>query len=465
MGILRRRSNETTLGPVRPRGDLGRDGTFGSQSFGYVLAGVLDLANHDQTPGIWRRLWGRPRSEGDSRCRRSFVFGLPSGTMHALSFHMKTLLGLFLALLLSPVYGLDLVEAAAAVSAERVVPCARVSFSQPPIWTTSGVWNDDQLVLIDAGARAIRQYLPSGRMVGELPKALSEDLIRYAPSRIQPISQGRFLLELANDRLVTFSKAFHVEDKHDVVARAGKSVGGSGSRIESLYGWAVATSPSPIGDEVLGYGDIRQGQQWQSGFFRFPVSNPQDFKILSATDLTAGAIPPSRSFYLLGFPYITAIKDVGYVLVMENRIGLYRHVRGGADLDFVRDLGVTPALPSYVSKADLPSVMRAVEQAPMPVGIWGWENYLYILSRAPQGPRTRWVLTKVDPQQGPSRQVVDSIELPTQANHLTVVPGSRSWAFVEKGSVRAFGVQDTDSVLLVPAQALRNSVHARFVVK
>lgn len=344
------------------------------------------------------------------------------------------------------------------------VRCSRVELSQAPVWTTSGAWSDGRLILVDSGARAVRQYLPSGRMVNDLSAKLSEDFGRYRPSRIEPLSGGRFLLEMANDRMVTFNKAFQVEAKTDVVRTAPAAKAASGARIRSLFGWAVATSRSGGEDEILGYGDLSRGEQWQSGFFRFPVSHPESFDILEASAAPPPQVP-SRIFYRLGMHYLTAIGDTGYVLQMDDRLGLFRHLKGSKDLEFVRDMGVGPILPNFVTREDLPSVMRAVEQSSMPVGIWGWERYLFVLSRQPLATGTRWTLTRLDPQQQPVRQVTGSVVLPTQAHHLTVVPGPDSWAFVEKGPVRAFGAQDIDSVVLVPSRALRGSLHARFVIE
>jgi len=368
--------------------------------------------------------------------------------------------------LLIPGFFLGRGEAASnkAPTAPAVVHCSRVEFSQAPVWTTSGAWSNGRLILVDSGARAVRQYLPSGRMVSDLSPKLSEDFGRYSPSRIEPLSGDRFLLEMANDRMVTFNKAFQVETKADVIRKVPAAKGASGARIRSLNVWAVATSPNGGEDEILGFGDISRGDQWQFGVFRFPISHPENFDILEASTVPPPSVP-SRIFYRLGMHYLTAIGDTGYVLQMESRLGLFRNPKGSKGLEFVRDMGVGPILPNFVAREDLPSVMRAVEQSSMPVGIWGWEKYLFVLSREPRETGTRWTLTRLDLQQRPAQQVTGSVVLPTQAHHLTVVPGPDSWAFVEKGPVRSFGAQDIDSLVLVPAQALRGSLHARFVIE
>jgi hypothetical protein len=90
----------------------------------------------------------------------------------------------------------------------------------------------------------------------------------------------------------------------------------------------------------------------------------------------------------------------------------------------------------------------------MPTGLYGWEGFLYLLSRAPlqQGHGTRWTLTKIDPL---SDRIIWSTGLPTQAHHLTVVPGTKRWAFIEKGPVVALGQQEIKRALFVPADRIR----------
>jgi hypothetical protein len=374
-------------------------------------------------------------------------------------------LALFLVpLLLAPALLLQHGEAVAAPGTQPVVRCERVYFTQPPTWTLSGVWgSDDRLMLADPVGNTVLEYLlPSGRMVGALPKALAADFGQAKPSQIQAAGNGELLLELTNDRLVTFSNTFRLKGRPvEVVAPLGKTDAGSPeTRIESLWGWTLA------GGDLLGYGDISFDgrKRWESGVFRFPMSNPRNFDILSSSEQDS-----SRIFYRLDMPFLTSLEHgTGYVLLMKDRLGIYRSERGKPGLEFVtalpRGLEVNPDLPDFRRKEDLPSVMRAVEQSTMPTGLWGWDRHLYLLSRSPAGTKTRWVLTKIDPRPGASR-FVGSVVLPTQAHHLTVVPGRRWWALVEKGPVLGFGAQTIDSAVLVPSDALRGSLRVRFESK
>lgn len=388
--------------------------------------------------------------------------------------HLKLRWGVALVpLLLAPLVLLHHGEAAAAPasSALNVVRYERLKFSEPPRWTISGTWGDaGQLILADPVKKAVLQYLVPSGQVQALPKAVAADLDHTAPARIQATRSGDLVVELANDRLVTFGRSFQLKARRDVVTSYNQKSASRGARVESLWGWTLA------GSDLLGYGDLSFDgrQRWESGIFRLSMANPPDVDILFSTPL-AQATPESetpdssRLFYRLGLPFLTATEDgTGYVLVMKNPLGIYRLEAGKPDLDFVaplpKGLEVSPDLPDFKRKEDLPSVMRAIEQSTMPAGLWGWEGHLYLLSRAPAGARTRWTLTKIDPRPGAVR-VLGSVVLPTQANHLTVVPGTKWWAFVEKGPVLGFGNQVIDSAVLVPSQALRGNLHVRFVTE
>jgi hypothetical protein len=322
------------------------------------------------------------------------------------------------------------------------------------------------------GNTVLEYLVPSGRMVRELPKALVADFNGGGPSQIRATGKGDFVLELTNDWLVTLSSSLRVKnDKRFLVVTPfnEKSPGSTAPRIESLWGWTLA------GDDVMGYGDISFDgrERWESGVFRFPMSTPGDFEILSSSPYNGQ--DSSRIFFRLDMPFFAALEDKtdpgrgawkGYVLLMKDRLGIYRSAKGQSDLEFVmalpKGLEASPALPEFRRREDLPSVMRAIEQSALPAGLWAWNRHLYLLSRAPVGTKTQWTLTKIDPE---TPRFVGSTVLPTQANHLTVVPGPRWWALVEKGPVLGFGAQSVDSAMLIPSDALRGSMRVRFVTE
>jgi hypothetical protein len=122
----------------------------------------------------------------------------------------------------------------------------------------------------------------------------------------------------------------------------------------------------------------------------------------------------------------------------------------------VRPLSAFPegfeAYPALQISADLrrvPALFETVERCHMAAGLYGWNGRLFVLARRPgaASDETVWSLTRIDPQRD---EVVGTLELPTAAAHLTVIPGPRHWAILEKGPVRGFGQQDISTLLLIP---------------
>ena len=48
-------------------------------------------------------------------------------------------------------------------------------------------------------------------------------------------------------------------------------------------------------------------------------------------------------------------------------------------------------------------------------------------------------------------RVVATRRLPLKADHLTVIPGPRNWAFLAKGRVESLGNQELKQVMLIPS--------------
>jgi hypothetical protein len=66
---------------------------------------------------------------------------------------------------------------------------------------------------------------------------------------------------------------------------------------------------------------------------------------------------------------------------------------------------------------------------------------------------TLWTATKIDPR---ADTVVWTTTIPlAKARHVTVVPGPRQWAFLEKSSARGLFDQDTTGLFLVPSSAFQ----------
>jgi len=97
---------------------------------------------------------------------------------------------------------------------------------------------------------------------------------------------------------------------------------------------------------------------------------------------------------------------------------------------------------------------KEIEGLTIPVGLYGQDGLLYLLTRKPRarGGAT-WLLHKIDPK---SDRVLGQSQLPTTAKHLTVVNTGDNWYVFEKGSVQPDGSQKIDSMLIIPNSVIKS---------
>lgn len=347
-----------------------------------------------------------------------------------------------------------------AASRDEAPPvCRRVALSPRPGWVSSGAWmeNGTELVVADARSLQVLSFDAQGKGFTARPQKLTEALEGFAPARIMADPTGDFLFaELARERFTVLDSrdAFPIHRKN-IRAESLTGEASQGVRnLDKLLLWA------PVKKDVLAYALIKKvapggRENWSDEFVRFPVEHPDQFKTLVARNRN-----PSRIFYKLGHPLFSSLRDTGYLLLFDDGTpGLYRNEKGSSELLPMEALdklyprgGGSPVLPTFVRPEDFPAVMRAVERSSMPVGLYGFDGFLYVLFRSPSGGATKWVMNKVDPK---ADAIVASIDIPTRANHLTVVPGPREWAFIEKGPARGHKDQDVNSVLFVPTNRVK----------
>jgi hypothetical protein len=336
--------------------------------------------------------------------------------------------------------------------------CPHSILSPTSGWINSGAWmkNGTELVVVDARDRKVLSFDPQGN--GFIVQPLTQALQRSSPLRIASDSTARNLfIELERGRFAVLDsrRAFPIDWK-DLF---GSSPGDRGSqetrRLDSLYLWA------PVNMDILAYAAIKKRmrdspESWLEGFVRFPIENPRQLQLFAT-----GSREAPKIFYRLGQPLISSLGSTGYLLLLDSGFPvLYRSRRGGKELEPMDALDVlhkdeksgAPVLPSFIKPDDFPAVMRAVERSSMPVGLYGWGDSLYMLFRSPSAGGTKWVMFKIDPE---ADRIVSSFEIPTQANHLTVVPGSKEWAFIEKGPVRRYKDQDVNGILFVATSRIQ----------
>jgi hypothetical protein len=325
------------------------------------------------------------------------------------------------------------------VSSDRLVPrCDHVGLTKHPGWVVSAAWTADgnELLVVDNLSRQILRYTTGGRFRGTIPKSIGAALEQLSPSIIKQRG-NELILELARGRFIVLDQRYVPRDSSQIVQEEQDG-------IQSVFLW------SPAGHDLVTFSDVRINQQWHWAFLRFPFASPKDFMELFQV------AHEDTGFYRLGYPYITALGSTAYFLIVgKESIELMRTTGAGVaqrlPLPGLR-LGVRPRLPRFLVREDIAPLMKAVEASSMPAGIYGWEGFIYLLSREPSNDGTRWSLTKIDPIRG---TFLGSAVLPTDANHLAVAPGPRYWAFLEKGPVIAFGDQKLNRVLLIASDKLR----------
>lgn len=341
---------------------------------------------------------------------------------------------------------------------EDVGACKRSTLTSPPLWTGSGVWNGEDLVLVDTVRRSLLPYSPTGRTMmeprGSLQKAL-RDLypIRLAASvgaSREQVGGDRLAMQVDADRFLVMDRGYAT--LRNVNARQLPARDGSGAAIDKIFDWTLA------GSDIVGFADVKApGDRWFSGPVRFSMDAPNDFQVLNnlATDDT------SRLYHKLANPYTASLGDTAYYLLMGNGIHLWKHAKGGEPVD-LGDLEATfPAwtasshsLPSFVNPQDASGLMQAVERSSMPTGLYAWvdpesnQKALYLASRQWQEAKTDWLLTKLDPKDG---HVLGTTRIGSKANHLFFVPGADQWAVVEKGPLLGLREQEVKSIYTIPA--------------
>lgn len=323
--------------------------------------------------------------------------------------------------------------------------CRPVDLAPRTAWITSGTWEGERLLLVDARSGQFLSLSRDGKSL------VHETLARTleSPARLSPRQDG-MVVELGGDRFVTLNRSHVPVSANNIRAASVRK----GANIDKVFAWA------PAGGDLVAYADVREvgpaSETWRSGFVRFPVEDPSRFRFLQAPHRE-----PNRIFYRLGYPLMASLSDTAYILFLDNGIGLYKNARGSDELVAMDALDglysasqLTPQLPTFTQREDFALVMRGIERSSMPVGLYAWGNDLYVLSRSFKTNATTWRLSRVDPRED---RIVSTVVLPSQANHLTVVPGAQEWAFIEKGPVRGQRDQDVNRVLFVPTRRILNA--------
>ena len=344
---------------------------------------------------------------------------------------------------------------------ESLFTCKRASLTRSPLWTGSGAWNGEDLVLVDTIRRRLLPFSEDGRARPEPRGPLQKALTDLYPIRIAAGSDGGLVLQADANRFLVLDRGFATLGNVSTRLLATQD----GTTIEKVFDWALA------GNDIVGFADVKtpglngnENDRWASGVVRFSTGKASGFEFLENLDV---ANDISRKYHRLGNAYIANLGDTAYYLLMGNGIHLWRHQKGKSRGEDLGDLEgsfplwkISPPLPSFVNPQDYSEVMETVELSSMPTGLYGWvdpvskRQALYLVSRQRQNGKTQWLMSKLDPRNG---RVQGTASIASNANHLFIVPGASRWAVVEKGPALGLQEQEVKGIYTIPAEKIRKS--------
>ena len=94
----------------------------------------------------------------------------------------------------------------------------------------------------------------------------------------------------------------------------------------------------------------------------------------------------------------------------------------------------------------------ALETSSYPAGLYADRDSLYVLIRDATGDAVVWDLHRIDPRRD---EVVGKIRLPTNAAHVSLLPGSRYWVLEEASSGLEHPLRPPIRFLLLSSTATR----------
>jgi hypothetical protein len=225
-------------------------------------------------------------------------------------------------------------------------------------------------------------------------------------------------------------------------------------QLGSLYSNWITRGPDFIGfGSVHGAGSVASEHAairgFKLGFIKGTVTaDTQKFENVRLIDETE-----KNDFYLLGLSYFAANDDgLFYVRMIRGEEPSIKWVQPNGSikdvLAFPSGFGDTRPLKKEGEASNAARMFEMVASRAMPYGLFGQGHYLYLLTRQPMlGQETQWLIHRIDPLR---QELAGVVRLPTTAEHLSVAVGKDEWYFVERGSVRAWGNQDINTMLQIP---------------
>ena len=301
----------------------------------------------------------------------------------------------------------------------------------------------------DGGVESIRapvgeSWLPAARAVQVEPTYVTrfrDGLVVAAHYPPGPDSSGEAQLVLLNDEFTPVhairwpSVARPVgQPEREVYAGYIAQVLVSGERVGLL---ARLGETKVIVELTLlrtdGVNSLREDAVWQPLEGEYPIISHLPIRSLAATEGT------NRAMYALRFAKAPFIQVLGHPSM--QRLSVFPG--SGTPL---------PTLPEVHGWGSGPAFYAAAESAAFPVGLYGHGDRLYVLSREFVDGVTRWELHHLDPV---AEEIVGRTRLPTNAAHVSLLPGEKYWVLEESSSFADDIFRQPIRLLLLDSSAVR----------
>lgn len=357
-------------------------------------------------------------------------------------------------LLLLPLIGAPLNGQGSLSTESKTDSCFRVSLevAARPGYTSSGAWiNPEELVLVDAVNNNLLTIDPEGHLVRKQSKDVEDTVTKTFRENFLPVAvvtgTDGVWLELVGARMAKLSGTEKVMETVDLWGTQIDSV-----KFGGAWRWTLA------GDDIFGLGQFQlRDKSETAGFFRIDLNDPSKSTLLR--------IVPDGSttqlWYRIGLPLVTSLGETGYALSMERPVSIVKSSPGAKKLEplgtFTALLKAPPALLPFEDAGDFQKIMKKLTSSTAPMGLHGWNGKLYLLWRYQSQDRSKWLLSRIDPERPHAEMMEATVTLSSEANELITVPGPRYWAFVEQGPVEGYLTQSTNSILFVPTARVQEA--------
>ncbi len=321
--------------------------------------------------------------------------------------------------------------------------CVHVALDPRPEHAMDAAWRPDgrELVVPDPPGGSLWRYDLTGKLLGRETRPSRSGLGWTNPVAISTLPSGFLLMDV--HRPVWLDAGLQPLRTIDPHALRMTPAG----RLDTFWSWSVA------GDMLYAISDIRLADdKWQFAFVAASLRDLTRFRVLREIPLSDRQ---EIDFYPWRHRQVAVVDGAAFFLAMTAppRIlvdGDPRRWLRAVSADMTR-----PALPLSQGLRNLATKFALYEKSAGPVGIYGFDHRLYLLTRHPAATAgTVWTLQQIDPRTDRLERI---FTLPTTANHLVLAPGPLAWAVIEEGPVGEGAEQDVHHLLLIPTSQLTSA--------